>query len=146
MAALLADRLRGWWWARQGLDGSIHGRIAAETLLGCGWMRSVGGAGPYLGLRARAGLSRAEVDAAVAATEISELPSARGCTYVLHRSHFGLGLRMGQGFGDDARIATARMYLGVTELELEALKDGVLAALVGGAPRSPSSGSSRGSA
>lgn len=124
-------RLRGWWWARQGLDGSMSGRSAAEVLARSGWMRSVGGAGPYLGLRARAGLSRAAVDAAVAALEIHELPSARGCTYVLPREHFALGLRVGQGFGDAAEIATAKKYLGVTDEELERLRGAVLDALAG---------------
>jgi hypothetical protein len=125
------NRLRAWWWVKQGLDGSLAGRPAAEVLERCGWMRSVGGAGPYIGLYARAGLSRADVDAAAAALQVHELPSARGCTYVLPRAHFALGLQMGQGFGDDASIATAKKYLGVTEDELERLRAAVLTALDG---------------
>ena len=57
-----------------------------------GWSRSVGGCGPYLTLFARAGLSRADADAAVAKLQIHELPSARGCTYVVPSSDFALAL------------------------------------------------------
>jgi len=64
-----------------------------------GWARSVGGANPYLTLFARAGLGRAAVDAAVAALEIHELPSARGCTYVVPAGDFALALTVGQAFG-----------------------------------------------
>ena len=54
-----AARLRAWWWQRQGLDGSLEGKSAAEVLDRAGWARSVGGANPYLTLFARAGLGRA---------------------------------------------------------------------------------------
>lgn len=120
------ELLRAWWWYKQGLDGSLTGAEAATVLARAGWMRSVGGAGPYIGLFARAGLRRAAVDAAMAAIEVCELPSARGCTYLLPAEHFGVGLRAGQGFGDDAAIATAKKYLGVTDEELEALERAVL--------------------
>jgi hypothetical protein len=64
-----------------------------------GGTRSVGGVGPYLTLFARAGTSREAADAAVAALDIHELPTARGCTYVLPASDFALGLAVGQQFG-----------------------------------------------
>lgn len=127
-----AERRRAWGWARQGLDGSLRGQSPATILANAGWMRSVGGAGPYLGLFARAGLSRADVDAAVAALTIHELPSARGCTYVLPAEHFALGLRLGQGCGEAAQIATARKYLGFTEAEQVALCSAVVSALADG--------------
>ncbi len=95
-------------------------------------MRSVGGAGPYLGLHARTGASRAEIDAAVAVLAIHELPSARGCTYVLPAADFALGLSVGQGFGDDAQIATAKKHLGVTDAEVERLREAVLPAVEAG--------------
>ncbi len=125
-------KLRAWWWARQGLDGSLEGASAAAALERSGWMRSVGGAGPYLGLFARAGLGRAAVDEAASRLEIHELPSARGCTYVLPARDFELGLRLGQPFGSAAEIATAKKHLGVTEEELARLNAAVLAALEGG--------------
>jgi len=124
-------KLRAWWWERQGLDGSLRGASPAEVLERSGWARSVGGVGPYLTLFARAGTSREAADAAVARLEIHELPSARGCTYVLPASDFALGLAVGEAFGGAEMKTAAR--LGVTEAEIEALCDAVLGALGGGA-------------
>src|SRR3982751_2824984 len=123
-------KLRAWWWRRQGLDGSLRGASLATVLERSGWARSVGGVGPYLTLFARAGTSREGADAAVAALEIHELPSARGCTYVVPASDFGLALTVGQAFGG-AEMKTAAK-LGVTEDEIEALWQAVLDALEGG--------------
>jgi hypothetical protein len=120
-------KLQAWWWHRQGLDGSLQGKTAAEVLERCGWSRSVGGVGPYLTLFSRGGISREAADRAAAALEIHELPAARGCTYVLPAADFPLGLRVGQEFGDGER-KTARK-LGVTEKEIEKLCDAVLAAV-----------------
>jgi hypothetical protein len=103
-----ADKLRAWWWARQGLDGSLQGSTPATILERAGWMRSVGGAGPYVGMYVRAGLSRVDVEAALAAGEIQELPSARGCTYVLPASDYALGLQAGQGFDDESELQIAK--------------------------------------
>src|SRR5450755_1940760 len=119
-------KLRAWWWHRQGLDGAMHGKTAADVLERTGWARSVGGVGPYLTLFSRAGLSREKVDAAVAKVEISELPTARGCTYVLPASDFALGLKLGQGFDSDMKTA---LKIGVTQKEIDKLSDAVVAAL-----------------
>ena len=82
------DAQVAWWrWQRQGLDGSA-GRSPADIIERTGWMRSVGGAGPYLALFARGGLSRGDVDAAVGSLDIHELPSARGCTYVVPAANY----------------------------------------------------------
>jgi hypothetical protein len=121
------QKLRAWWSHRQGLDGSLRGKSPAAVLQRSGWARSVAGAGPYLTLFARAGTSREAADRAVAALDIHELPSARGCTYVLPASDFPLGLRVGGDFaGGDMRSA---MKLGVTEKEIEKLCDAVVKAL-----------------
>jgi hypothetical protein len=120
-------KLQAWWAHCQGLDGSLEGKNAAEVLEATGWARSVGGAGPYIGLFARAGLSREAVDAAVARLEIHELPSARGCTHVLPSKHFALGLKVGRGAADgEMRVA---LKLGVSEKEIDKLCDAVLKAL-----------------
>jgi hypothetical protein len=142
-----AANLRAWWSHRQGLDGRLAGESPAAVLEETGWARSVGGTGPYLGLCARCGASRATIDKAVAGQEIQELPSARGCTYVLPRSAFALGLTLGQG-GPEAEMKISRK-LGVSDAEvtklcksvLDALKTGPLdpeqlRAEVGGAARS----------
>jgi hypothetical protein len=128
-------KLRAWWSHRQGLDGSLRGRAPAEVLARAGWARSVGGAGPYLTLFARAGTSRADAEAAAAALQIHELPSARGCTYVLPADDFALGLAVGDGFRD-AEMRTAEK-LGVTRAEIDALCDAVIAALDGTGPLDP---------
>lgn len=119
-------RLRAWYAARQGLDGSLAGAAPAAVLARSGWARSVGGVGPYLTLFARAGLSREAVDAAVADLAIHELPAARNCTYVVPAEDFALGLAVGEPFwGGDWKTA---QKLGVTDRELERLCQAVLAA------------------
>jgi hypothetical protein len=126
-----ASTLRTWWWNRQGLDGSLAGKTAAEVLERAGWARSVAGVGPYLALFARAGIGREAADAAVAKLAIHELPAARNCTYVVAAGDFALALRVGQEFqGGDFRAA---QKLGVTDKEIEKLCEGVLQALEGGA-------------
>lgn len=120
-------KLRAWWFHRQGLDGSLRGASAAEVLAATGWARSVGGAAPYLTLVARSRISRAAADAAVAGLEIYELPSARGCTYVVPAADFALALRAATAF-DDADMKVARK-LGVTDREIGKLCEAVLKAL-----------------
>ncbi len=109
---------------------------AAQALAATGWARSVGGANPYLTLFSRTGLRREALDEALARQEIQELPAARGCTYVVPKDDYALALTVGQGFGDEAQIATARKHLGVTEAEIENLMERLLAALDAG-PRDP---------
>ncbi|MFO0940862.1 MAG: crosslink repair DNA glycosylase YcaQ family protein [Pirellulales bacterium] len=122
-------KLQGWWWHRQGLDGSIGNSDAADTLARCGWARSVAGVGPYITLFARNGASRNDVDDAVAKAKIHELPAARNCTYVVPEIHYALALRAGQDFST-SEMKTA-MKLGVTEKEIERLCDAVLKCLKG---------------
>jgi hypothetical protein len=122
-------KLRAWWFHEQGLDASLTGARPAEVLARAGWARSVGGVGPYLTLFARAGISREDADAAVAAQEIAELPSARGCTYVLPAEDFALGLTVGGGNNGDLRTAEK---LGAAPGEIDALGESVVAALADG--------------
>ncbi|MEV0092556.1 crosslink repair DNA glycosylase YcaQ family protein [Streptomyces sp. NPDC050738] len=123
-----AERLRAWWAHRQGLDGSLRGAQPEEVLAATGWARSVGGSGPYLGLYARCGAGREAVDAAVAALAVHELPSARGCTYVLPAGDFALGLAVGAG-APEGDIKAAAKHLGVTAAEVDALCAAVVGAL-----------------
>src|SRR5262245_14431497 len=126
MSTMDITRLRAWWWHRQWLDEG-DSRAPAEVLAGTGWARSVGGSNPYLTLFARAGIGLAAADAAVAALDIHELPSVRGCTYVLPSVHFGLGLQLGRA----APEADLRMLekLGVPRSEVDALAAAVLSTL-----------------
>ena len=120
-------KLLAWWSHRQGLDGRLAGKPPAEVLSKTGWARSVGGANPYLTLFSRAGTHRETADAAAAALEIHELPSARGCTYVVPASDFALALTIAQDFGA-GEMNTARK-LGVTDKEIDKLCDAVVKAL-----------------
>lgn len=122
-------KLRAWWSHRQGLDGRLADRAASEVLDQCGWARSVGGAGPYLTLFARNGAGRQAIDDAVARLEIYELPSARGCTYVVPAADYALALKASQGFGDESKTA---LKLGVKEAEIEKLCAAVIRALAHG--------------
>jgi hypothetical protein len=116
-----AARLRAWYAHRQGLDGSLNGKSATEVLAAAGWARSVGGAAPYLTLFSRAGISREAADAAVAHLDIYELPSARGCTYVVPAGDFALALQVGRDFaGADMKAARK---LGVTDKEIDKLSE-----------------------
>lgn len=124
-------KLRAFWWHRQGLDGSLRGKTAAEVLERAGWARSVAGIGPYLTLFSRAGIGREAADAAVARIEVHEIPSARGCTYVVPARDFALALTVAQDFsGGEMRTAEK---LGVTAAEIEKLSLGVKKALAKGA-------------
>ena len=124
------SKLRAWWSHRQGLDGSLRGKKPADILERSGWARSVGGVGPYLTLFSRGRTSREAADAAAASLQIHELPTARGCTYVVPARDFGLGLTVGREFNGDMKQA---VKLGVTEKEIDKLCDAVVKALEGGA-------------
>jgi len=121
------EKLRAWWSHRQGLDGRLAGKSAAEILHETGWVRGLGGVAPYLALYARAGLSREAVDAAVAKLQIHELPGVRGCTYVVPSGDFALALKAGEPF-EGAEMKTAAR-LGVTEKEIDKLCDAVIKVL-----------------
>src|SRR2546426_6898857 len=121
--------MRAWWAQRQGLDGSLEADAPARVLERTGWARSVAGVGPYLTLFSRAGIDRQRADRAVADLEIHELPSARGCTYVVPASDFALALKAGQGFCGEERTAER---LGVTAKEIDRLCQKVLDALARG--------------
>ena len=96
-------------------------------------MGSIGRRGnPYLTLFSRAGTSREGADRAADQLLISELPSARSCTYVLPRSEFALALTVARALQNATEWTTARK-LGVTEDEINLLEAKVLEALEGGA-------------
>lgn len=135
-ADLDLSRVCSWWAARQGLLSVDAAQAPATVLERTGWARSVGGVNPYLTLFSRASCTRVAADEAVARRDVLELPSARGCTYVVPRVDFSLALKVGQEFGSAGEIATARKHLGVDERELERLCAAVLSALKDG-PRDP---------
>ncbi|MDN4642945.1 DNA glycosylase AlkZ-like family protein [Arthrobacter sp. PsM3] len=121
---LTRERLRAWAWHKQGLDGSLAGCTPEQVFARAGWARSVGGANPYLTLFARAGIRRTQVDADVDARRILELPTARGCTYVLGRDDFAWALRLGRDAAEAAVKVVGR--LGVDRGEITLLEEQVL--------------------
>jgi len=125
MAKSLDEALvRAWWWARQGLDGSLMKASPAAVLERSGWARSVGGVSPYLTFFSRAKLGREAVDAA---DDIQELPAARGCTYVVPRSDFALALTVGRSFAESTMKPALK--LGVTQKEIDKLGAAVVKAV-----------------
>lgn len=128
LSAMEMAKLRAWWFRRQGLAHRLDGTGPAEVLRRTGWARTVGGSNPYLTLLARAGIGRATADRAVAAVEICELPSARGCTYLLPAEDYAVGLAAGAG-APRAELAAAVKHLDVTEAEIDRLGEAVLAAV-----------------
>ncbi len=134
--SLTPERLRAWSWHRQGLDGSLAGSTAEQVLARAGWARSVGGANPYLTLFARAGIRRGQVDADVLAHRVLELPTVRGCTYVLGRDDFAWALRLGQEPAEAGFKVVGR--LGVERGEIALLEEQVLHTLTeAGTPLDP---------
>lgn len=124
--------LRAWWAHRQGLDGSLTGAGPAAVLARSGWARSVGSSGPYLTLFSRAGIAREAVDAEVAKLSLCELPSARGCTYVLPSDDYALALRVAEASTGGRDLKTA-LSLGATAAEIDRLCVKVVDALARGA-------------
>jgi len=121
------EKLRAWWSHRQGLGPTPLTALPAAVLGQSGWARSVGGCGPYLTLFSRAAISREAADLAAAKLQIHELPSARGCTYVVPAADFPLALRLARNSGGgEMRVAEK---LGVTGKEIDKLCQAVLAAL-----------------
>ncbi|HSO90016.1 MAG TPA: crosslink repair DNA glycosylase YcaQ family protein, partial [Arthrobacter sp.] len=133
---LTRERLRAWAWHKQGLDGSLAGCTAEQVFARAGWARSVGGANPYLTLFARAGIRREQVDADVLAHRILELPTARGCTYVLGRDDFAWALTLSRDAAEAAVKVVGR--LGVDRGEIALLEEQVLHTLAeAAAPMDP---------
>src|SRR5262249_2922162 len=95
IARVDAAKLRAFWAAQQGLDGSLHDTAPGAGVARSGWAGWVGGAGPYLTLFSRAGTSREAADRAVSNLAIHEIPAARGCTYVVPASDYALALHAG---------------------------------------------------
>lgn len=123
-------RLRQFWWNKQLAAGP--NASPAEVLRTVGWARSVGGANPYLTLFARAHIDHERAEQAEAGGEIWQLPSARGCVYVLPSEDVVVAHTIGGGIASAAEMRTATKYLDVTESEIAQLGEEVLAALESG--------------
>lgn len=97
-----------------------------------GWLRAIGGIGPYLSLRARhPGLRRAEIDALVRSGQLVVAPGVRGCMWVMPRADLALALHVSREAAE-ARTWREMARLGVTHAELDRLADSIVTALAAG--------------
>jgi hypothetical protein len=83
------ERARAFWWQRQGLGAPISRSVT--TVLGdTGWLRTLAGADVYIAARARVpGMTRAQLDKAVAGSELRVMPAVRGCIYLVPAGAIG---------------------------------------------------------
>ncbi len=105
------------WFCRQGLDSNAAKLSISDSLVQFGWQRGVGGSTPYIGLFSRGKHSRTEIDKEIHKLNICELPSARGCTYVLPAQDFALGLAHAKKALRANRRITEK--LGMTDTQIE---------------------------
>ncbi len=109
---------RAWAWHRQGLDGTLTGAEPAIVVDRAGWARTVGGSNAYATLWSRAGTSRAAAEAAVSDLRVHELPSARGCTYLLPAPDYALGLQLAAPAAEAQVRVLDKLGVGRAELDL----------------------------
>jgi len=125
------DRARAFWHRRQGLAAALGGPLE-DVMAATGWGRTLGGIDIYLELRARApGMTRADLDRAVAESRLQVVPSVRGCIYLVPRAHVPLALRTAWELSA-SRTARELALVGVRPAELDAVGAAVTAALRGG--------------
>lgn len=87
------ETARSVWTRKQGLAEPFPGTLA-DVVARAGWLRTLGGADVYLAARARVpGLTKAALDAEVAARALQPIPAARSCIYLVPRKHVALALR-----------------------------------------------------
>lgn len=122
-------KLRAWWWHRQGLDERLGSRSGQECLSHAGWARTVGSANPYLTVWSRSQTNARALESEVEAVQVHELPSVRGCTYLIPRNDYAVALKVSQGTSEEAAIRQAKKHLGFTDEELAGLNEAVLEAL-----------------
>jgi hypothetical protein len=83
VASYALERARAFWLLRQGLKPAGKGPID-QVIASSGWLRTLGGVDVYLAARARRpGLSRADLDAAVADGRLKVSMAVRGCIYLV---------------------------------------------------------------
>lgn len=91
------DRVRAWWFWRQGLSSRNAPKDVVDSLRRAGWLATAGSTGVYLSMRARLpGVSRETIDrAAIDGVDIIEVPGAHARPPVLvPRDEMALALRL----------------------------------------------------
>ncbi|NNF26563.1 MAG: hypothetical protein HKN73_04975 [Gemmatimonadetes bacterium] len=121
---------RARWFSAQRLPNVVATPV--EAVREAGYVRTLGGVDVYLALRARVkGLTRAQVDEAVANRELCVVPSVRGCIYLVDRDEVPWSLRIADLLSHRRR---QREYekTGIGEAELEKLGGRILDTLSAG--------------
>jgi hypothetical protein len=125
---LSLDRARAHWHRRQGLTEPVSGTLE-EVVAATGWPRTLGGADVYLAVRARVpGLSRKQLDEAVAQSRLQVTPAVRGCIYLVPRAEVPLVLRVAEE-QYLKRAEREHPKAGIASNELEDVGEAVLKAL-----------------
>jgi hypothetical protein len=125
---LSLDRARAHWHRKQGLAEPGQGSLE-EIVAATGWPRTLGGVDVYLAIRARLpGMSRKELDDAVAQSRLQVIPAVRGCIYVVPRAQVPLMLRIAE---DQARKRSEKELekVGVPLSEVAGIAEEVLKVL-----------------
>ena len=82
------------WFAAQSLGRRLHAPVE-EAVAATGWIRSLGGATAYMALSARVrGFNVNQLHTAIAEERLLIMPSARGCMYVVPRTHSAWALEL----------------------------------------------------
>lgn len=130
-----AAEMRAWWSHRQGLSSVPDGGSLHSALRQSGWARSVGGSNPYFAGFARTRCSVEQAHLELSDQMVMELPSARGCTYVIPHEDYPLALAIAsKAVKND--LGPARRISDITDEEVENLTD-ALVAVLSATPQSP---------
>ena len=123
MISLATARLH--WQARQQLGGDAD----PATVPG-GWIRALGGIGPYLALHARCGTTKDDADALQASDAVQVVPGVRGCIWLVAAEDVGLALKVGHAVYAK-RTERELAKLDVSRAELLSLAEEAAAAIGG---------------
>ena len=131
MVSLSLKEARLWWSAAQGLD-EPRDEPLHETVARTGWLRTLGGAEPYLGLSLRnSSFTVQGMHDAVAARQLRVSPGPRGCIYLIPQAHAGLALRLAHRLSA-TRNARDVTKAGVKTGELKAVGEAIVEVLRAG--------------
>ena len=116
----------------QGLDIRRPGPDLAAHIDATGWIRTLGGIEGYIALHNRvAGVTRANVDAALKAGVIRVMPAVRGCIYLVPDHMTGVLLKLA-GHLSRKRVDNELAKLGCSREELRVLGLAIVDALAAG--------------
>ncbi|NUP08501.1 MAG: hypothetical protein HOW73_20825 [Polyangiaceae bacterium] len=91
------EAARALWYTRQSLGPGPHEPLP-KMIAKSGWLRTLGGADVYIAARAREpGMSRSDLDGAVATHALRVLPAVRSCIYLVPEEHASVARHFADG-------------------------------------------------